>query len=539
MSPRSLNTVDTAFDENTASVMDGDDTTAVTKTSAEAPAALLGTSDRRSSARPRRIDLRYPSSFLALLLAGFIIASLPLAGGLISNYIAFDRLSELSQRAVYNAAQATQNARQLTNLTQALERSARFYAVAGEADMVESYKKSREAFLGVLAQFTELPSAADMRPTTEAIKATENAVFVSLTTKNSSPQLSRQLEADFVELGRRTQRLTDLANQMIDRETENLRSYSAKSKHQVFTQMLMIVPSALLLIAGFAYLLARPIRELDDAINRLGEGKLSQKIIVSGPRDIEKLGEQLDWLRQRLISLEDQKTRFFQHVSHELKTPLTALREGSDLLNDEIVGRLTDEQREVTRILKQNSLTLEKLIQNLLTYSHSQSQSANRVAQKTALDLRPLQLKDLIDDVVDAQKMAAMAKSLTVHRECDKSSVIGDAAKLRVVIDNLLSNAIKYSPIGGTILIRLGKRQETAILEVLDDGPGIPTEEHEKIFDPFYRSKTALQTGNKGTGLGLAIVRDYVEMHQGTVTSIISTGARFRVMLPKQPLATL
>ena len=517
MSPRALNTVDTAFDENTASVMVGDDTTAVTHTSAEAPAARLGTSDRRSSARPRRIDLRYPSSFLALLLAGFIIASLPLAGGLISNYIAFDRLSELSQRAVYNAAQATQNARQLTNLTQALERSARFYAVAGEADMVESYKKSREAFLGVLAQFTELPSAADMRPTTEAIKATENAVFVSLTTKNSSPQLSRQLETDFVELGRRTQRLTDLANQMIDRETENLRTYSAKSKHQVFTQMLMIVPSALLLIAGFAYLLARPIRELDDAINRLGEGKLSQKIIVSGPRDIEKLGEQLDWLRQRLISLEDQKTRFFQHVSHELKTPLTALREGSDLLNDEIVGRLTDEQREVTRILKQNSLTLEKLIQNLLTYSHSQSQSANRVAQK----------------------MAAMAKSLTVHRECDKTSMIGDAAKLRVVIDNLLSNAIKYSPIGGTILIRLGKRQETAILEVLDDGPGIPTEEHEKIFDPFYRSKTALQTGNKGTGLGLAIVRDYVEMHQGTVTSIISTGARFRVMLPKQPLATL
>jgi two-component system, NtrC family, sensor histidine kinase GlrK len=297
----------------------------------------------------------------------------------------------------------------------------------------------------------------------------------------------------------------------------------------------MIVPSALLLIAGFAYLLARPIRELDDAINRLGEGKLSQRIFVSGPRDIEKLGEQLDWLRQRLISLEDQKTRFFQHVSHELKTPLTALREGSDLLNDEVVGKLNEEQREVTRILKQNSLTLEKLIQDLLTYS--QSQSAERIAQKTALDIKPLQLKDLINEVVDTQKMAIIAKSLTIHRECDKTSMMGDAAKLRVVIDNLLSNAIKYSPIGGTIIIRLGKRDETAILEVLDDGPGISTDEREKIFDPFYRSKTTLETATKGTGLGLAIVRDYVEMHHGTVSSIASTGARFRVMLPKQPAA--
>ena len=187
--------------------------------------------------------------------------------------------------------------------------------------------------------------------------------------------------------------------------------------------------------------------------------------------------------------------------------------------------------------MKQNSITLEKLIQDLLTYS--QSQSAERIAQKTALDLKPLQLKDLIDEVVDAQKMPAIAKSLTIHRECDKTSMMGDAAKLRVVIDNLLSNAIKYSPIGGTILIRLGKRDETAILEVLDDGPGISSEDREKIFDPFYRSKTALQTGTKGTGLGLAIVRDYVEMHHGTVASIASTGARFRIMLPKQPAASL
>jgi two-component system, NtrC family, sensor histidine kinase GlrK len=485
--------------------------------------------------KPRRIRLRFPSSFLVWLLAGFIIVQLPLVGGLISNYLSIDRLFELSQRAVYNAAQATQNARQLTNMVKELERSARYYAVSGESENVDNYKKFRETFLGVLTQFKALPLAPEMRGTTEAVKNTEDAIYVSLTTKSLSPQFEKQLLSDFAELNRHTRALAESSDEMIERETENLRAYAAKSKSQVIWQPLLILPFALLFVGGFAYLLARPIRELDDAINRLGEGKLSQQILVSGPRDIEKLGEQLEWLRQRLISLEDQKTRFFQHVSHELKTPLTALREGSDLLNDEVVGKLNEEQREVTKILTQNSLTLEKLIQDLLTYS--QSQSAERIAQKTAMDIKPLQLKDLINDVVDAQKMAIIAKSLTIHRECDKTSMLGDAAKLRVVIDNLLSNAIKYSPIGGTIVIRLGKRDETAILEVLDDGPGISTDEREKIFDPFYRSKTALDNGTKGTGLGLAIVRDYVEMHHGTVSSIASTGARFRVMLPKQPSA--
>jgi two-component system, NtrC family, sensor histidine kinase GlrK len=136
--------------------------------------------------------------------------------------------------------------------------------------------------------------------------------------------------------------------------------------------------------------------------------------------------------------------------------------------------------------------------------------------------------------VVETQKIAIVAKGLSLKRECEKTSVMGDAAKLKVVIDNLLSNAVKYSPNGGAILIRLGKRNENAIMEVIDEGPGIPAEEREKIFDPFYRSKSAIAAGTKGTGLGLAIVRDYVEMHQGTVTSIAAPGARFRVVLPRQ-----
>ena len=125
-------------------------------------------------------------------------------------------------------------------------------------------------------------------------------------------------------------------------------------------------------------------------------------------------------------------------------------------------------------------------------------------------------------------------KSITVKRECEKIAFQGDPEKLRVVIDNLLSNAIKYSPIGGTIVLRLGKHKEHAVIEVIDGGPGIAPEDRDRIFDPFYRGKHAAASAVKGTGLGLAIVRDYVELHQGTVKAMAAVGAHIRVTLPKQ-----
>ena len=477
------------------------------------------------------MEIRYPRSFLGLLLVGFAIVALPLIAGLVSNAFSIERLSEQSQKAVFNATVATHNARQLSTLALAMERSARFYAVSGDRDLVEVYKQSRESFRKLLGEFVALPLAPEMRAAADAVQQRETGIFTLLTEKAPSPELARQFERDFTYLSTRTQALNTLASELIDQEVAALKTAAAKSRNQVIWQLLAMIPSALLMIAGFTYLLARPIRDLAEAINRLGEGKLAKRIRVSGPHDIEMLGEQLDWLRQRLISLEDQKTRFFQHVSHELKTPLTALREGSDLLGDEVVGKLNDEQREVAGILKQNSLTLEKLIQDLLTYS--QAQSSDRLGKKTALDIRPLQLRDIIDQVINAQRLAIVAKSITVKRECEKTSFQGDAAKLRVVIDNLLSNAIKYSPLGGTIVLRLGRNKDSAVIEVIDSGPGIAVEDRERIFDPFYRGKHAATSAVKGTGLGLAIVRDYVEMHQGTVAAVAAVGAHFRVILPK------
>ena len=147
------------------------------------------------------------------------------------------------------------------------------------------------------------------------------------------------------------------------------------------------------------------------------------------------------------------------------------------------------------------------------------------------IDLNRL-LQEIVDDF---QQIHAETHTLNLRSWLDNSTLIRlDKKLMRQIVTNLLSNAIKYSPLGGTVVIRLGKRKDNAVIEVLDNGPGIALEDREKIFDPFYRSKTAVVSGTKGTGLGLAIVRDYVEMHRGSVSAIAAVGARFRVVLPKQ-----
>ena len=119
------------------------------------------------------------------------------------------------------------------------------------------------------------------------------------------------------------------------------------------------------------------MRQVDRAIRELGEGDFSRPITVSGPNDIETLGRQLEWLRHRLKESTDEKNKFLRHMSHELKTPLANIREGTELLLDGSVGQLDHQQQEVTSILRDNSVKLQKLIENLLTFSAWQTQTAS------------------------------------------------------------------------------------------------------------------------------------------------------------------
>ena len=176
-------------------------------------------------------------------------------------------------------------------------------------------------------------------------------------------------------------------------------------------------------------LIARPIRQLDQAIRRMGTADFSQAVSVNGPQDLRYLGQRLEWLRVRLAELEQQQYKFLRHVSHELKTPLTAVREGAELLRDEVAGKLTREQKDIVRIVRENTISLQKLIEDLLKYQQTRAVEPAKLGE-VALD-------DIARRVVREHKLAALARGIGVETEIGGAPVIGDADRLRTIVDNL------------------------------------------------------------------------------------------------------
>ena len=469
----------------------------------------------------------YPRSFLSLLLLGFTIVALPLLFALFSNAVAFERLAGMSEQAVHSAVRVTQVSRSLANSVTSLERSARQYAVAGEASFLESYRANRATFRGSIEQLEAMTLSDEQRRELEAISREAEAIDAAIARTGPAPQLSPLLARGFLSLNDRAHTLVSLGDHVIDDGIEQLREQAVQARNNVFWLMIALVPTALLLIASFTFLLARPITQVTASIRALGEGQFARPIQIQGPGDMVRLGEQLDWLRGRLLELEAQKTRFLQHMSHELKTPLTALREGSDLLSSGVVGNLNAEQREIARILQENSIELRKLIEGLLNYSAVH-------AQASYLDAKIVQLRDVVRRVVNDRKLPIVAKGIRIELNCEHVTAYCDEEKIRVVLDNLLSNAVKYSPDRGLISIKLYKDRSDAVFEVLDEGPGIPPTERDKIFEAFYRGADVPVSAIKGSGLGLSIVKEYVQLHRGQIEVLEGPGAHFRIRFPRK-----
>lgn len=469
----------------------------------------------------------YPRSFLSLLLIGFTIVAAPLVFALFANAVAFEKLAALSEQAVLGAVKVTQASRALTANIASLERTARQYAVAGEAPFLEAYRANRAAFAATLRSIDDMALSEPQRAESGAIARLEEEIHGTLSSSPPSPDLSIRLAADFSRLSGRSQTLVALGDRVIDENIERLRAQAVKSRSNVFWLMVALIPTAILLIASFTFLIARPINQVGSGIRRLGDGEFARPIAIEGPGDMVRLGEQLDWLRRRLVTLEEQKTRFLQHISHELKTPLTALREGSDLLSSGVVGNLNAEQHEIARILRENSIELRKLIEGLLNYSAVH-------AQASFLDAKIVQLRDVVKRVVNDRKLATVAKGVRLDVNCDSVTAYCDEEKVRVMLDNLLSNAVKYSPERGIVTVKVYKDRGEAVFEVADEGPGIPAHEREKVFEAFYRGADAPIAAIKGSGLGLSIVKEYVQLHKGRIEILEGPGAHFRIRIPRR-----
>jgi two-component system sensor histidine kinase GlrK len=295
-------------------------------------------------------------------------------------------------------------------------------------------------------------------------------------------------------------------------------------------QTAALVPGTVVIVLFFTLLVARPIRQIDSAIHQLGQSGFSKSIEVKGPTDLERLGRQLEWLRVRLLELAQEKNRFLRHMSHELKTPLANIREGTELLLDGTVGELDPPQREVTDILRQNGLKLQRLIENLLSFSAWQTKNE-------VLTLTRFPLRTLIISVVKAQRLALKSAQIQLRLQVEDFVITADRDKMRTVLDNLLSNAAKFTPKGGIITVRARSPTGSFVLEFADTGPGIPEDEGPRIFDAFFQGKQRQGGHIAGTGIGLSVVLECIQAHDGVIELVDSDefpGAHFRIRIPQK-----
>lgn len=466
-----------------------------------------------------------PHSIARLVLLGLGVTLCPLIAAVITAAARVDRLAEDYQQAVLRAEVATLQGRTLVEQLTEMQRAYGQYRVLGDDSFYRSYLDRRDGFRSAATQLGGLNLNDAVDADLVALLRDEQALF-GLTSKGLEALGERDLTSEWGELASRARAVQAVTSALIAIEATNGVDTAGDLQRTLLLQAALVIPASLILAGVFVVSMTRPIRSLSAAIRRLGSQDLSRAILVRGPGDIEDLGRQLDWLRRRILSLEQQKTRFIQHISHELKTPLTTLREGSELLAESL-GDSSPEDVEITRLMRSNSLHLQKLIEDLLRFGSTQEP----VAKLTLED--DVALEGLIRNVIDAQGVAINAKALTLDTELARVAVVGDPTKLSVVVDNLLTNAIKYSPRQGSIRIELTQSPGHARIDVTDAGPGIAPEEEQSIFEPFVQGRAVYQSSVQGTGLGLAIAKEYVEYHDGRIEVVRSgAGAHFRVTLP-------
>jgi two-component system sensor histidine kinase GlrK len=219
-------------------------------------------------------------------------------------------------------------------------------------------------------------------------------------------------------------------------------------------------------------------------------------------------------------------------MSHELKTPLANIREGTELLMDGAVGELQAPQREVTGILRENGFRLQRMIENLLSYSAWQSSSLG-------LEISEFRLRPLVKQIIENQQLTLLSQRVRLEVNVDDLLVVADRGKVRLIMENLFSNAIKYTPRAGTIHVRARAENATLLLEVADSGPGISLEERNHVFEAFYTGKAP--SGHiKGTGIGLSVVMEFVSAHGGQIEIVDGEwpGAHFRIRMPLRSSST-
>jgi two-component system sensor histidine kinase GlrK len=408
-----------------------------------------------------------------------------------------------------------------------MERSARQYQALEDPSFKKLYDEHRDGaqtLLELLGTQTGNPRmTAAVASARESGQRVTDLLDASLTTLSAE-----QLEAELGAFRKDTNAIVREQNAISRSMAGAIAAKAQDLKRALVIQAFLVIPISAALMGMLFLRITPPLRQMRQAIRELGRGSLGAPIRVEGARDLEELGVRLEWLRARLVELEAQKSQFLRNVSHELKTPLTNIREGAELLVEDSQRGTPADVAVVARIVQSNSVRLQRMIEALLQYGAEGDMNAGKADE-------PVQLDQLVAVLIERYAPDAATHSVRIRQQLDAVQVVGNAKRLNVIIENLLSNALKFTPPGGLIEVRLRQREGAIELEVKDDGPGIAEEDRGRVFEWFYSGPRPPGAIVAGSGMGLAIAREYAEQQDGRIELVpTARGAHFRLTLRKE-----
>lgn len=463
-----------------------------------------------------------PRSILQLVVTGFALVSGILLVALTITIQQLELISLQSQTAVSRSISAMAASRILLEQSAAMERNARQYSIVGEDEILAVYNERRGAFLGAAESLQELALNPELLDQIARVRAHETDAYAAIEVGDNV-----SVEASFDQVLEAAANLstivTDWANQQIDA----IATEESDSKRLITLQLLMLIAAAIFLASVFVLLIIRPLKQVALAIDQLGSGTYTDTVNVDGPRDLVVIGQQLDWLRTRLSHLEQQRTLFLRHVSHELKSPLATIQESAALLGDGVVGELSNSQQELIDIQVKSLHKLHALIDDLLRQHELHYAVVSDFGQEIRIDR-------LVKEILSDHDYSIGTSGIDVSLTLEKCKINGNREQLRVLLDNVIVNAIRFSPERGKLAIDLHREGENCVIVVKDEGPGVCASELDRIFEAFYQGQQQVDSVFKGSGLGLAIAREYAKTHGGKVEVVTSesSGACFRIILP-------
>ena len=306
------------------------------------------------------------------------------------------------------------------------------------------------------------------------------------------------------------------------------------------------IGAAVLVVLGVAgYFVVRrslrPLREVERTAVAIAGGDLHERVPARDPRtEVGRLSVALNTMLAQIQSAfaataaseesarrsEEKMRRFVADAGHELRTPLTTIRGFSELYRQ---GASRDTDLLMTRI-ENESRRMGILVEDLLMLA--------RLDAQRPIERQPVDLLALAADAVHGARAVAPDRTIGVGIIDGPGTpeVLGDAVRLRQVVDNLVTNAITHTTADAAVTVRVGTVGDDAVLEVADTGPGLAEADRERVFERFYRVDSSRTRESGGSGLGLSIVAALVAAHGGTVEvdSEVGHGATFRVLLPRR-----